>query len=155
MHRLLPWACMQQDMQGLLMYGIVTWPHPWGKVSLDDVAEDGTILPSWGLGQGGGDLAYPGGKKITDEPQPSIRLENLRDGMEDYEYMVILQKLVADADAQGDSSYVIEEARVMCLPPPSIIRGAYDYSTNAQALHRQRNSIGTMIHKLRQALGGS
>ena len=42
---------------------------------------------------GGGYLFYPGVPCGIDGPIPCMRLKNLRDGMEDYEYFVILEEL--------------------------------------------------------------
>ncbi len=42
---------------------------------------------------GDGFLFYPGDDAGIDGPVASIRLKNLRDGMEDYEYFAILQQL--------------------------------------------------------------
>jgi hypothetical protein len=47
---------------------------------------------------GGGFLFYPGTPCGIDGPVASIRVKNLRDGMEDYEYFAILEKL-ADQEA--------------------------------------------------------
>ena len=41
---------------------------------------------------GGGYLFYPGAPCGIDGPVASMRLKNLRDGMEDYEYFVLLEK---------------------------------------------------------------
>ena len=41
---------------------------------------------------GEGSLFYPGKDAGIDGPVASIRLKNLRDGMEDYEYFVLLQQ---------------------------------------------------------------
>ncbi len=153
MHRLIPWMCMQQDIQGFLLYGLVTWPPPyWGDATLDDVSPDGDILPSWAAGTGGGRLAYPGGQKVTDEPQPSIRLENLRDGMEDYEYLFMLQNMVAQADSQGVHHRLVEEARGLCYVPACLAQGTGSYIPNARVLATQRNAMGHMIEQLRQSM---
>jgi hypothetical protein len=48
---------------------------------------------------------YPGGHEGSqpDRPVPSIRLEMLRDGIEDYEYVTILRDLIEDSEAEAEA----------------------------------------------------
>jgi len=99
-HRLLPWVLWQHDIDGLLYYCTVNWP--WYKLSVDDINADGSLNESWDS-PSGGYLVYPGGKSIMDAPQASVRLENLRDGLEDYEYLYMLRNLGGQLPTLGSS----------------------------------------------------
>lgn len=66
------------------------------------------------LAMGDGFLVYPGKPYGIDGPVPSIRLEAIRDGMEDYEYLYMLEELAAkyakDFEAAGfDIDQILRE----------------------------------------------
>ncbi len=94
--RITPWLAWAERVEGLLHYSATDWsPNPWttpnvtGKDNGDGFffyppRQDGSNLNSCG----------ENGHRLV----PSIRWENLRDGMEDYEYLWLL----ADGDPQID-----------------------------------------------------
>ena len=92
---------------------------------------------------GMGNLVYPGrnGKLL-----PSLRLENLRDGLEDYEYLVMLKKLVAE---QGDT-VLAKQAEKLLKVPANVAVAVDNYSANPEHLINYRNKIALMIEKLRK-----
>ena len=59
---------------------------------------------------GDGYLAYPGATIDYDRPLPSIRLEAVRDGVDDYDYYMILERLI-DERCGGDAPDVCVIAR--------------------------------------------
>ncbi len=72
---------------------------------------------------GDGYLIYPGGPIGHDGPVSSIRLEQAREGVEDYEYLYILRewlaKLPADSPAAQQLQKVLQEAaRLFSFPNP-------------------------------------
>lgn len=82
---------------------------------------------------GDGTLLYP-----TDEGYllPSLRLTNLRDGIEDYEYFALLKELADNNDELlkvSDDIITVHEG---------------DYTTDISKLMRQRNAIAEAIEKL-------
>jgi hypothetical protein len=85
------WRCR---MTGLLYWSMVYWKNPQ-EVWTDAM----TYLPKGGKSgyNGEGSLFYPGTDAGFDGPVASIRLKNIREGMEDYEYMQILSDLGARA----------------------------------------------------------
>lgn len=81
---------------------------------------------------GDGTLLYP-----TDEGYllPSLRLTNLRDGIEDYEYFALLKELVGNDNALlkvDDDIVTVHEG---------------DYTTDVSIMMRQRNAIAEAIEK--------
>ena len=53
---------------------------------------------------GGDSLFFPGVPSGINGPISSMRVKNLRDGMEDYEYLALLERLAGREAAKGKSS---------------------------------------------------
>ena len=89
-YRVPTWMNWQYNISGLLYWTTVTYlNNPWTN-------------PEFGTASrfnGGGYLFYPGVPCGIEGPVPCMRLKNLRDGMEDYEYLTILKKLAGKAAA--------------------------------------------------------
>jgi hypothetical protein len=87
-HRILMWQQKKYQVDGLLYWAANYWlgtPDPW-----EDMATVKDINPNL---YGDGSLLYPGKKMGVDGPICSLRLEMIRDGFEDYEYLTMLEKL--------------------------------------------------------------
>jgi len=83
-YRVPTWINYQYDITGLLYWSTVTRVlDPWGNPAFAHPAHY----------NGGGFLFYPGVPCGIDGPISSMRIKNIRDGMEDYEYFVILERL--------------------------------------------------------------
>jgi len=84
-YRVPTWINYQYNITGLLYWSTVTTViDPWGNPAFSHSARHFN---------GGGFLFYPGVPCGIDGPVSSMRLKNLRDGMEDYEYFAILERL--------------------------------------------------------------
>ncbi len=86
--RITPWLAWAERVDGLLHYTATDWsPNPWldANVTGQDNGDGFFFYPPR---KDGGNLDYCGqnGHRLV----PSIRWENLRDGMEDYEYLYLL-----------------------------------------------------------------
>jgi len=92
---------------------------------------------------GMGNLVYPG---KNGELLPSIRLENLRDGLEDYEYFVMLKRLIR----KQKNKALIKQAKKLLKVPANVAVAADNYSTNPENLINYRNKIALMIEKLKK-----
>lgn len=98
---------------------------------------------------GMGNYVYPGkdGRIL-----PSLRLENLRDGIEDYEYLVMLKELTLELTKQTPGSKLIIEAENL-LKVPAVVAVAVDnYSDNPAHLLQYRKDIASMIVRLKNQL---
>lgn len=86
-------------------------------------------------GNGDGTLFYPGRPDViggrTHIPIESIRLKLIREGLEDYEYLVLLDKL-------GGSQSATKAVN-------SLIRHIYDFDSSPERLYAVRESIATEI----------
>ncbi len=83
-YRIAPWLNRRYGITGLLYWTTVCWSspqrNPWDS-------------PGFRVNfNGEGMLFYPGEDAGIEGPITTIRLKNLRDGMEDYEYFMLLEK---------------------------------------------------------------
>ncbi len=134
-HRILPWMCWKFGAKGLLYWCVNFWNgDPWANPA--NYTEDQN---------GNGSLYYP-----TDKgPVPSIRLEVLRDGFEDYEYLYHLRELIETAKTQKKSdAATLEEAERLAAVDASLVDSLRSYSKNPEVLLAQRKAIAQMIEKL-------
>ncbi len=122
-YRMASWTNYRYHMVGLLYWTTVFWGHvedPW----LDQ--------PSFRLAYNGeGALIYPGKDAGFEAPVPSIRLKNIREGMEDYEYFALLEK------AAGRQ---VAEEEVL-----SVTRSWWDWERNPDALFAARERIARKV----------
>jgi hypothetical protein len=99
-HRVIPWVMRRYGFMGFLY-----WTLNYAYGAANDPWKDQDFL----LDQGEGNLLYPGlpGRDFVDAhmPVPSLRLKLLREGLEDYEYLAMLDGagLSAKADALARS----------------------------------------------------
>lgn len=94
-HRILMWQQKKYQVDGLLYWGANYWlgtSDPW-----EDMATVKEINPNL---YGDGSLLYPGKKIGVDGPVSSLRLEMIRDGFEDYEYLTLLEKLAGREEVE-------------------------------------------------------
>ena len=87
-HRILMWQQKKYKVDGLLYWSTNYWNEtvdPW-----EDMATVKSINPDI---YGDGSLIYPGKKIEFNGPVSSLRLEIIRDGFEDYEYLTLLEKI--------------------------------------------------------------
>jgi hypothetical protein len=106
--RILWWQAFHQKLDGLLYWGVNIWdrsenvrpilPERGALLDWSIVSDLGDGTPLYGDGR----LIYPG----PNGPIGSIRLANIRDGLEDYEYLWLL----------AQKTGALETARTACLP---------------------------------------
>ena len=100
--RLLPHYCFQYDAEAYEFWGVswLTWdPYDFGwhryiHQSSEPGREYYVRYPN-----GDGFLLYPGGRYGQDDPVSSVRFEQAREGVEDYEYLRLLRGLLEKAPA--------------------------------------------------------
>lgn len=104
-------------------------------------------------GNGDGRFFYPENRDPNKDkttayqgyPIPSIRLEFLRAGIEDYEYMCILEKLMKVASKKQAS--LVKEAKQLLQIPKSIYTDEKTYNKDPQVLLEHRQKIAELIEK--------
>lgn len=117
------------------------WPDAEWKPYINHISE-GTKKERNGMGN----FIYPGpeGRML-----PSLRLENLRDGIEDYEYLTLLKKEIEAAAQRGIDGALLAEARELEEVPQEVVVAVDNYNTDPSALMRYRDKVGAMIEALK------
>jgi len=110
-------------------------------------------------GNGDGRFLYPpnrdpksDAKKHLGGPIPSIRWEMLREGMEDYEYFVLLDRLIAQARKTGKAAQLVAQAERLAVVPDAVITDGKTYSKDPAPLLAHRRQVAEMVEKLARAL---
>jgi Domain of unknown function (DUF4091) len=125
-NRIMPWVIWKYDIRGELYYGLnEAYSHKedaWDHIYLFG-------------GNGDGTLFYPGRPRTiggtTDIPVESLRLKLIRDGLEDYEYLVLLSKYAGDDFARG---YV-----------DRLVTNVYTYAREPEELYKIRREIAERL----------
>jgi len=93
-----------------------------------------------------GMLFYPG---PNGTPCPSIRLENIRDGIEDWESFYILRDYADALAARGDDSAaakaLLAKARAMLDVPDEVVKSVTVWSQDPQLLLKTRRELAGLI----------
>ena len=136
-HRILFWQQKLYNVDGFLYYMVNDWEDPknWTKKYEADVA--GQPVNTYGNGV----LIYPGGalpeyvEKYGSDGYPgpigSLRLEDVRDGIEDYDYFTLLDSLYGD----GTSTLIIKQ----------VTQSLGEYSTDPELFAKMRLVLGNLI----------
>jgi len=139
--RLLWWQAYHQQFDGFLFWGLNIWDRQHNDYLIDP-ERDGPRL-RWSITtsppgsgwtsalHGDGELLYP----TKDGPLGCIRLANIRDGLEDYEYLWKLAELTGDR----------EIARRACLP---VTENLTTFTLDPQVLAAQRAAIARQVESL-------
>lgn len=96
-YRLPFWMSREYNITGFIYWTSVNWASytdPWLEpffIHQAQTGDDPTLFKT-NYYNGGGILFYPGKDAGFDGPVTSIRLKNIREGLEDYEYFAILDK---------------------------------------------------------------
>ena len=108
-------------------------------------------------GNGDGRFIYPPeaaatpvkDRTILDGPVDSIRFEMLRDGIEDYEYMAILRRLIEER-ADGLSKRQRKRYEALLEVPEKITAGVKTYTKDPAPIEKHRDRVARAIEKLVQ-----
>ena len=87
--RITPWLAWLERVEGLVYYSTTDWtPNPWGQPWLNDGNGDGFMF----YPPKDSTIAFNACNAQSNRLVPSIRWELLREGMEDYEYLWLLNE---------------------------------------------------------------
>jgi hypothetical protein len=165
--RLWPWQSWQYGVQGLLVWETTYWnspaafptpklQDPWtgpmGYVSGYDFKPG--HVGYWGNGDGR--FVYPPRRDYLNDPTPcldgpvnSIRWENLRDGMEDYEYFWLLEQEVHRVEGRPSAADLVRQARPLLEVPREVSQDLTHFTSDPRLLLAHRDRIARMIETLR------
>lgn len=154
-HRILFWQLRQAGATGFLYWCVCYWdglPNAAsGKPCFPDVPIHLRDLATYKSYKDNGDgfLVYPGRER---KPWPSIRLETIRDGIEDYEYLGLLQRLVDSTGRlptrQRPPQEMLARAQELCRVPTSISNSMTQYTKTPALVLERREQVGDMIEEL-------
>ena len=111
--RLLPYYCFRYGVGGFEFWGLAWWTYnPWqvGWHQFIRQSDEGKKYYWVRYPDGDGFLAYPGKPVGVDGPASTIRLEQIRQGLEDYEALAMLEELAAKAKQAGHAVPAAERA---------------------------------------------
>jgi hypothetical protein len=131
-HRIMPWMSWKYRIDGELYYNMVE------AFTRDIDPLENVFLHG---GNGDGTLFYPGRPSAiggtTQIPLESVRLKLIREGLEDYEYFVLLANLTDTATAD---SWVDQ-----------IVQNTHTFDPQPENLYRVRRELGAEIQRRSQA----
>jgi len=137
---LFPPGVLQNPWQDPMSY-TVGYGTPFGQVS------------HWGNGDGR--FLYPPNRdpakdrtKYVCGPVDSVRWEILREGIEDYDYFVLLEKAIAAAKAMPKLRAAAAEAAKLFAFPPALFTSGQEYTKDPLDLLRYREKVAAAIEKL-------
>ena len=158
------WQSWQAHVEGILLWETDWWTsspaYPDGR---QNPYEDSmSWVDGYGVARGekrpfaagDGRLIYPpeacfdGGKgPVLDGPVSSIRLEAQRDGIEDYEYLAMLKKLLAQKRVILTPEQVADYEKLLEVPE-NISAGLTSYTTNPAPIAARRQEVAKAIEAL-------
>jgi len=114
------------------------WPEvPWNTFTFGNFNGDGHLL-----------YPGPGGKPIS-----SIRLECIRDGIEDYEYFCLLSQLTAALEGPERYHVMVKTAKRLLSVEPLVVQSLTQYTDDPDLIERARRDLGEQIEAMSQAAG--
>lgn len=125
--RILGWICHHTGVTGFEYWS----PNSWKGNDSPPKLRGNWKANTFSNYNGDGYLTYPGPDM---RPLSSIRLENLRDGFEDYEYMHLLKEM------EGGSALTQLTLQVVSAPT--------EYSDDPEVLYKVREEIARRIEKI-------
>jgi hypothetical protein len=134
------WWLWREHVPGLYQWTVTAWVEWTGNTELWDPYRNASWL-------------VPG----AEVPLDTVRFELAREGIEDYEYLVRLEKLTAQAEAAGQQEgadlgrRLLEQSRLLAWCPDDG-RAAVLHTDDPWALHELRDRIGAAIERLEAAL---
>lgn len=128
---------------GFLYYQTTYW-------NMSPLLRDGPITGHTGRSayldfNGDGMLLYPG----ENGPVPSIRLKAIRDGFDDYEYLIQV-RAVAENPVQSEE--VRQQARQLLEIPDELVHSMRDYDRSGRKLQEYRSRLGDFLDRHSHAM---
>lgn len=176
--RLWPWQSWQYGVQGILVWQTTYWTSgaafpdqlqdPWSDPMSYVSGYDFKPGQVGYWGNGDGRFLYPprrdpntATEPCRDEPINSVRWENLRDGMEDYEYFWLLdqqvkrlERMTREASNRGrpnrETERLLAEAKQLLVVPEAISKDLTHFTNDPRLMLEHRDKLARMIETLRK-----
>ncbi|NYE75460.1 hypothetical protein BKA15_006789 [Microlunatus parietis] len=136
----------QSGVEGVLYYATNRWPRADRG---DQLLVDDGILSKWNPATyfgtaGDGSIFYPG----PDGPMSSLRLENVRDGLEDYNLMQELRRALAE---HPDAPAGIRQRAEAALGATAVVRNSRDFTEDPASYREWRREVARTLQLLAQS----
>lgn len=160
-HRIWTWICWKYNLKGFLYWDIFSWsqggtPANNKAMFVRNFKDRWPYKAKWEPGDfsrgvaGDGYLIYP---SPEGEPWSSIRLENIRDGIEDYEYFYLLNECLSKLKEKGNKyRNLIKQAESLLEIGPEIINEPDEYTQDFKKLLERRDKIGNLLEDIMSVL---
>ena len=106
-------------------------------------------------GNGDGRFFYPPNRDPANDktkhlcgPVDSVRWEILREGVEDYEYFILLERAIKDAKGKPRLRAAAAEAAKLLDLPPALFTSGNEYTKDPLDLMRYRAKVAEAIERL-------
>ncbi|MDD2710063.1 MAG: DUF6067 family protein [Verrucomicrobiae bacterium] len=148
--RLFPWMIWKEQLKGLLYWYVQNWRGEFSRRGSDC---------SWSRS----DNKYPAGVGLFVYPNPdrkgnfigSIRLEALRDGFEDVDYLAVLRDLVVELkNKRPDCRKTISRAEELLTVPEDVVASLTRYTGDPQKVYQRRAAVAEQIEIVNGLLKG-
>ncbi len=136
-HRIFFWQTKLYNIDGVLYYMCNDWENSKQWTKKYEHAAAGTVVDTYGNGV----LIYPGGalpeyiEKYGSDGYPgpigSLRLESIRDGVEDYDYFTLLDQKFGEKTSE--------------LMIKQVTTALGDYSTDTELFSKIRTAVGNLL----------
>lgn len=160
-HRIWPWMCWKYDLKGFFYWGILNWVQDEGPAKKKEmfVKEQKNRWPyksKWESmdivkgAAGDGYLIYP---SPEGDPWSSIRLENIRDGIEDYEYFYMLRNNLDRLKRAGKRyKSILKQGKKLLVHSMDLIKEPENYERDFRKYLAMREQLGDLIEKTSKIL---
>lgn len=126
--RVLSWMQYDYGSEGNLYWCV--------NCSKEDMWEEAYAI---GGAVGEGNLTYPAKKFRLKEPLPTMRLESIREGLEDYEYLWMIEQAVLQYNAENGTNH--DAKALMASLYESLYDGMIPHRDNAEIFHQRRITV--------------
>jgi len=157
------WMSYKYQLKGILIWSTTYWnsdaaspksylQNPW-EDPMSYVRGYGWLYGKQTIwGNGDGRFFYPPNRnpndhsgKYLDGPIPSLRLEILREGIEDYEYLILLEKAIEKAGRKQKD--LVVQARKLLQFPGEMFTDGKTYNKDPQYLLLYRKEIAGLLNE--------
>jgi len=165
--RLWLWQTFQRNIEGILVWETTYWTSSAAYPDADHPQNPFTDPMSWTSGystpagerhpwgNGDGRFIYPplsaadgrGTTPVLEGPVDSIRWEHLRDGLEDYEYLSILRRRLAERRPTLPVETYQRLARLLEVPA-DITRSLTEFAADGAPIEQHRTRVARAIEEL-------
>ena len=162
--RLWLWQTWQEQVDGILIWETVWWtsgaaypdtpqnPYADSMSWVDGYGTPRGTKRRWNVGDGR--FLYPPrgatgtqAEAVLDGPVSSLRWEALRDGVEDFEYLVTLRRLLKEQRATLPAAEIARCENLLVVPP-AISRSLTDWTKDPAPIEKRRCQVAAAIQEL-------